>query len=341
MSFLEGFYNKEGGCGCGADTATAESKRPKFWIEFRTFDDGMHHANEKAPTTGSFPQFTRLPTELRLKIWEYLVQPRIVVACCLERDGRLPERRAQLRKRTALDPTDNYSDDGCGGIANGSCSPVLLRINREARGVGLRFYELTFSWRISKLLSDTPVSQPARVWFNFALDALYLTGELEAFDAYGFNSPMVYFLRPEDTRRVRHVACAFAELGYPQLESDQIFGCLWHVADRFRAAERLLLALSPGEEEVAHCRFAAAAAEAAVAKGSSKDEDAACVVRLTDEDNVMQKIWEGWMGSMSGRGARDDRSQLVDKKMVLVREESLAEVIAGSLNAEPAVARCA
>ncbi len=321
MSFSEGPYittNEGGGYGGAADKACEESGQPKFWIEFRTFDDGLHSTDEGAEAaSASFPQFASLPPELRLKIWEYLVQPRIVVACCLERDGRLPERRAQLRKRTAGESTDGYSDDRRGGITNGSCSPVLLRISREARSVGLRFYELTFSWRISKLLSDTPVSQPARVWFNFALDALYLTGELEAFDAYGFNSPMVYFLRPEDTRRVRHVACAFAELGYPQLESDQIFGCLWHVADRFRAAERLLLALSPGEEEVAHCKFAASQAEKTR------------IVTLTDEDNVMQKIWEGWMGSVSGRGARNDRTQLVDKKMVLVREESLADVIAG------------
>ncbi|OAA59266.1 Protein kinase-like domain protein [Cordyceps fumosorosea ARSEF 2679] len=333
ISFLEEEgCNARGGGGYGAGAAAAaaattseESGRPKFWIEFRTFDDGMHTTEETSSSStpaASFPQFVRLPPELRLKIWEYLVRPRIVVACCLERDGRLPERRAQLRKRTAGESTTTDGHDDDGGIANGSCSPVLLRINREARSVGLRFYELTFSWRISKLLSDTPVSQPARVWFNFALDALYLTGELEAFDAYGFNSPMVYFLRPEDTRRVRHVACAFAELGYPRLESDQIFGCLWHVADRFRAAERLLLALGPGEEEVAHCKKLAASKSS-----SSCGREAGCVLTLTDEDNVMQKIWEGWMGTVRGRHVQDDRTQLVDKKMVLVREESLADVI--------------
>lgn len=336
MSFLEGQTNKlrDSGNGVGAQT-----DEPKFWIEFRTFDDGMHtaagHSNTAPP---SFPQFTRLPTELRLKIWECLVQPRIVVACCLERDARLPERRAQLRNRTATQEEDNnsYKCNGTSGgmTSNGSCSPVLLRINHEARSVGLRFYELTFSWRISKLLSDTPVSQPARVWFNFALDGLYLTGELEAFDAYGFNSPMVYFLRPEDTGRVRHVACAFAELGYPQLESDQIFGCLWHVADRFRAAERLLVAICPGEEEVAHCKFGGARAvgdgETAMARKNNACGGGATVRLLTEEDNIMQKIWEGWMGSVRGIGKRDDRSQLVDKKMVLVREESLATVIAGS-----------
>jgi hypothetical protein len=150
------------------------------------------------------------------------------------------------------------------------------------------------------------------VWFNYALDALYLTGELEAFDAYGFNSPMVYFLRNEDTRRVRHVACAFAELGYPKLESDQIFGCLWHVADRFRRASRLLLAVSFKNE--------GQNGEGAVENEGGDKE----VVKL-GADNVMQKIWDGWMGGVRGMGGHGQ--EMVDKKMVLVREESLLDAI--------------
>ncbi|KAK3186098.1 hypothetical protein K4F52_005088 [Lecanicillium sp. MT-2017a] len=276
------------------------SPNPKFWLEFRTFDDGLHPVTTPtlAPPFRTFPQFAQLPAELRLKIWEYLVQPRIVVACCLERDHRLAERKAQLAQRSG-------SDDA---------SPVLLRISREARAVGLQHYERTFGWRISKLLSDTPVSRPAGVWFNYALDALYLTGELEAFDAYGFNSPMVYFLRSEDTRRVRHVACTFAELGYPRLESDQIFGCLWHVADRFRRASRLLLAVSLGAGD------GDGVVEVENESGGRE------TVRL-GADNVMQKIWDGLMGGVRGMGG--DAEEMVDKKMVLVREEDLAEAMFG------------
>lgn len=263
-----------------------QSSNPKFWLEFGTFDDGLPPLADTAltPPFDEFPQFAQLPAELRLKIWTYLIQPRIVVASCLQRDDRLAHRQHELQRRT-----------------HGTAAPVLLRVNHEARHLALGHYEQTFGWRISRLLSDTPVSRPPLVWFNFAMDALYLTGELEAYDEYGFNSPMVYFLRREDTRRVRHVACAFAELGYPRQESDQIFGCLWHVADRFQGVKRLLLTVGEGDE--------------AEMRGSL----------LRSTDNVMQKIWNGWMG-----GTTVTSSSMADKQMLLVREEDLAEVIAAS-----------
>ncbi|KAK7415823.1 hypothetical protein QQX98_005605 [Neonectria punicea] len=262
-----------------------QSPNPRFWLEFRTFDDGFSSpaaATTVTPTLTAFPQFVMLPPELRLRIWSCLIQPRIIIACCLQCDERLPQRRQELDSRTHCD-----------------AAPVLLHVNRESRYLALQHYELSFSWRISKLLSDTPVSRPARVWFNFALDTIYLRGELEAYDSYGFNSPMVYFMRREDTRRVRHVACAFAELGYPQQESDQIFGCLWHVVDGFASVERLLMTVDDGDEEGV--------------RGS----------KLLSPDNVMQKIWSGWLG-----GSTATSSRMADKQMMLVREEELAGFVA-------------
>lgn len=270
-----------------SDYEDEQSPNPRFWLEFRTFDDGMtcplSGASPIAAEPVSFPQFSRLPPEIRFQIWNYMVQPRIVVASCLQQAESLSERRKELHAR-----------------ASGSAVPALLQVNHETRELALKHYELTFSWRISKLLSDTPVSRPARVWFNFELDALFLTGELEAYDTYGFNSPMVYFLRREDTRRVRHIACAFRELGYPDQESDQIFGCLWHVVDRFPGVDRLLLTVGEGDEE---------------AIGSS--------VTLGSTDNMMQKIWNGWMC-----GTTVTSSKMADKQMLLVREDGLAEFIA-------------
>jgi hypothetical protein len=142
------------------------------------------------------------------------------------------------------------------------------------------------------------------VWFNFALDALYLTGELEAYDSYGFNSPMVYFLRRDDARRVRHVASPFRELHYPYQESDQIFGCLWHVVDRFHAAPRLLLTVNAADEQ----RWCA-------------EEFAGCMALRPN--NIIQKIWNGWICGSTVTG-----STLANKQMLLVREEDLAEFIA-------------
>lgn len=278
------------------DLECEQSPNPKFWLSFRTFDDGFRNPHSPtlsaappppspSPAPATFPQFARLPPEIRWKIWGNLIRPRIVVACCLQRDDTLDSRRRELDGRTTQGP---------------GAAPVLLHVNRESRHLALRHYELTFSWRISKLLSDTPVSRPARVWFNFALDALFLTGELEAFDSYGFNTPMVYFLRREDTYRVRHVACDFKKVGYPDQESDQVFGCLWHVVDRFPGVDRLLLTVAEGDEEVIG---------GAMALGSP--------------NNVMQKIWSGWMA-----GTTVTSSKMADKQMLLVREDGLAEFIA-------------
>lgn len=268
-------------------TEDEQSPNPRFWLEFRTFDDGLSTSpamiSSPSNTLTTFPQFTLLPPELRLRIWSELVQPRIIVACCLQRDEYLPQRRRNLDS-----------------ISRGTATPVLLHVNRESRYLALQHYETAFSWRISKLLSDTPVSAPARVWFNFALDAVYLTGELEAYDSYGFNSPMVYFLRREDTRRVLHIACPFAELGYPRQESDQVFGCLWHVVDGFPAAKRLLLTVGEGDEEGV--------------RGS----------KLLSTDNVMQKIWSGWLGGST----TETSSRMADKKMLLLREEDLVGFVA-------------
>ncbi|KAH7321055.1 major facilitator superfamily domain-containing protein [Stachybotrys elegans] len=269
-----------------SDSSDEQSPDPKLWLEFRTFDDGFSNptpTTNGTPRLTTFPLFARLPAELRIKIWSHLVQPRIVVVSCLQRDEQLAQRRRELDDRT-----------------HAANTPALLHVNREARDVGLRHYELTFSWKVSKLLSDTPTSQPAQVWFNYDMDTLYLTGELEAHDSYGFNSPMVYFLRREDTRRVKHIACAFAELGYPEQESDQIFGCLWHVVDRFQGVERLLLAVRDADEvQIKGCL-------------------------LPSTDNVMQKIWNGWMC-----GTTITNTTMANKQMLLVKEQDMAEFIAG------------
>src|SRR5205823_1606199 len=77
------------------------------------------------------------------------------------------------------------------------------------------------------------ISSPPRTWFNFALDAVYLLGELEPCDSFGFNSPMTYFIPSQTTRRVRKVAVSFGALRYGETGGQQIFGTLFHVVDRF------------------------------------------------------------------------------------------------------------
>ena len=281
------------------------SDHPQFRLEFRCFDDGIlpPQSDEESltpPTTApaTFPAFQSLPLELRREIWSYLIQPRVIVVGCIKQDILYAEQMTELR-----------------GRENGSIIPVLLHVNREARNFALQHYELAFSWRISPLLSRTPVSCPARVYFNFDLDGLYLMGELETYDDDGVNNSMVYFLRREDTRRVKNIACAILDTGYPELSRDQVFGCLWHVVDTFRGSERLLLGVNRSDGEY-------------LARQEEKwdriiGRDAGVAM---GEDNEVQNIWNGWMGGMTVTGGT-----MADKKMIMVKETELAEAMRNNL----------
>ncbi|KAG7285181.1 hypothetical protein NEMBOFW57_009802 [Staphylotrichum longicolle] len=241
-----------------------QDEKTEFWLEFQVMHDGLELAPDNDDNTSTttnnnakFTLFAALPTELRLKIWECLIQPRIVIAACL--DSRFQdEKRAQLARRPKRPPV-----------------PVLLHVNHESRALALRHYEPAFAWKIPHRLlgPDTgvlPASRDARVWFNFRRDALFLLGELEPYDQHGFNSPMVYFLRRADTTRVRHVACAFEELHLSLYEADQVFGSLFHVIDMFPAARRLLITTTPRDAETRHLVLPAA-------------------------ENVVQKLWSAFM----------------------------------------------
>jgi hypothetical protein len=139
------------------------------------------------------------------------------------------------------------------------------------------------------------------VWFNFALDTLFFLGELEPFDRYGFSFPAVYFLRREDTARVRHVACAFEELGLGggdgQRESEHVFSCLFHVVDRCPASPRLLISCTPRDLEVRQDFLPAS-------------------------DNVVQKLWWAWIN-----GTSVVTSSLAEKQILMVREGDLGSLM--------------
>ncbi|KAK3387148.1 hypothetical protein B0H63DRAFT_150901 [Podospora didyma] len=274
-------------------------EKTKFWLEFQVVSDGLEEggtASTATPTatatairadcgsdTTSFTCFGALPPELRLKIWECLIQPRIVLAACF--DSRFKDRkRAQLESRPCRPSV-----------------PVLLQVCHESRTLALRHYELSFSWKLPHRLASSeagalPAHGEARVWFNFRQDALLLLGELEPFDQYGFNSPMVYFLRKEDTRRVRHVACAFEEMHLGIYESEQIFGSLFHIVDRFPAAQRLLVTITPHDLEVRH-------------------------LVLPSADNAIQKLWWAWINGTT------IASSLANTQILMIREDDLASFI--------------
>ncbi|ROW04091.1 hypothetical protein VSDG_01145 [Cytospora chrysosperma] len=267
-----------------------EVEEKTFWLEFQVCSDGHYatpaeqqhqaaQAGSKPPST--FTCFGDLPPELRLKVWEHLLQPRIVIAACFDEECA-QEKRAQLARRARCPP-----------------APVLLHISHETRQLALKHYEPAFSWRVPSILAR-PRSCEARVWFNFRQDTLLLLGELEPYDSSNINAPMVYFLNRADTHRVRHVACAFEELHFGEIESEQIFGCLFHIIDAFPGAERLLIT-STGKDLQTHTMIGCLPCPA---------------------DNVVQKIWWGWIN-----GTSVVTSRLRDKQILMVMEDGLAEFV--------------
>ncbi|KAI0860298.1 hypothetical protein F4860DRAFT_226038 [Xylaria cubensis] len=318
--------------------------RPTFWLEFRLLSDGLQTSTvHSMPLTAwherntpVFSLFSALPTELRLKVWEYLIAPRIVGIACLCLDDGTSSVEVQREEIWGPHP------------AIKPAVPVLLHINRETRALALRHYELSFEWKVPRVLagadmhppvpSRSPIlapppslpaampespaagssqptndssslshissyhdlldpsppsstsgvggerrtgvveaagensttsngstttssigkgtsstifsperrtSSPPRTWFNFALDAVYLLGELEPCDSFGFNSPMTYFIPSQTARRVRKAAVSFSALRYGGTGGQQIFGALFHVVDRFPP--------SPDDGEVLVC----------------------------------------------------------------------------------------
>lgn len=283
-----------------------EDESPRFWLQFQVCSDGLGHdiKDTEDYASSSFHHFPHLPPELRLQIWKSLIQPRVVIAACIS-PGLAKHKAAQLARRPRR-PT----------------VPVLLHVCRETRALALQHYEMAFSWKVPQGLSPSPADSAAadrgdaRIWFNFARDALLLLGELEPLDRWGFSSPMVYFLRREDTRRVRHVACALEELrlggsgssdgggggafSSPAVSEEHVFGCLFHVVDRFPGAKRLLISCTPWDTD-----------------GTRRN------LVLPAHDNVVQKLWSAWIN-----GTSVATSSLSDTQILMVREEDLSSFIA-------------
>ncbi|KAI1106736.1 hypothetical protein F4804DRAFT_299690, partial [Jackrogersella minutella] len=232
-------------------------QRPRFRLEFRIVHDGLSTRAAQALTAagshahnGQFTLFPNLPPELRLKIWEYLIAPRIVAVACLDAEAPPPEEEPE-------EPWTSFPELS---PSPPSAVPVLLFVNQESRALALKHYEPAFSWKVPHVLlynnghddgggGGSRWSRP-RVWFSFARDAVYLIGELEPCDSYGFNSPTAYFLGREEALRVRRLAVAFAALRYGGSGSQHIFGALFHVVDRFArvAGGKVLVAVAPRDE---------------------------------------------------------------------------------------------
>ncbi|KAI1139497.1 hypothetical protein F5Y05DRAFT_324728 [Hypoxylon sp. FL0543] len=320
---------------------TSPPQRPRFRLEFRVVSDGLETAKAQElnqaridahghDSGDKFTCFPNLPAELRLKIWEYLLTPRIVAIACLDAEAPPPDEEPE-------EPWTSFPELE---VPRPPAVPVLLLINRETRALALKRYSPAFAWKVPYVLlhNDSPFSSSSsppsvsastwsrpRAWFDYARDAVYLLGELEPCDSYGFNSPMAYFLDREEALRVRRLAVAFAALRYGESGSQHIFGALFHVVDRFaRLDGNVLVAVAP-RDELTHALMGGEAP--LVPPGDVDGEDGEegegrGETNMGDEVNFVQRIWRDWY-----RGTLVT-SSLASVQFELVRESDLPQHIA-------------
>jgi hypothetical protein len=86
----------------------------------------------------SFPQFVKLPVEIRTFIWQLTLQPRVVAIDFLQARG----------------------------FGASVSIPVSLQVNQDSRAAMLPFYPLCFGNLV----------HPPQIRFNFSLDTLYIQG---------------------------------------------------------------------------------------------------------------------------------------------------------------------
>jgi hypothetical protein len=189
-------------------------------------------------------------------------------------------------------------------------------------------------------------SSPARTWFNFALDAVYLVGELEPYDGFGVGTPMPYFVSARTTRRVRKTALAFAALRFGAAGTQQILGTLFHVVDRFApAGGDVLLCVTDRDEHT----NALLGNETPLLFGDDGDGNNDDYVgdggngalggvsgrrrRPTDGDNMVQKIWRQWYGEAVAA------SPLSKIRFALISEDELARNVYNFMLPPPAKQR--
>ncbi|KAI1354336.1 hypothetical protein F5Y01DRAFT_13773 [Xylaria sp. FL0043] len=396
---------------------------PTFWLEFRLLSDGLetstvqslHLTKWHKANNPYFHFFPALPPELRLKVWEYLIVPRIVGIACLYLEDGASSVEIQRDELWGSHPFIRPS------------VPVLLHVNRETRTLALKHYELSFEWKVPRVLAgadlhppvplrspilSTPTpppitsqsippltqtlqpateppggtlshmssyhdlldpspepstsssitgrgtrgtesatrperrtSSPPRTWFNFALDAVYLLGELEPCDSFGFNSPMTYFIPSQTARRVRKTAVSFGALRYGETGGQQIFGALFHVVDRFDRDQEEILVCVTERDEWTHAMMGNETAlvgdddgggdGGGRGGGGGGDGGASAGGTVSGNGNsapvnVVQKIWRDWY-----RGAIVT-SPLANLRFSLIREKDLEKHVYDFMVASPA-----
>ncbi len=118
--------------------------------------------------------------------------------------------------------------------------PALLHRLSESKQVALKHYDLAFSWKIPHRLASSesgPDQREAKVWFNFKQDASAPAGRTGTVRLVRLQLAVVYFLRKEDTRRVKQYRLQSSRSCISASTSpSKFFGSLLSTLDRFPAS---------------------------------------------------------------------------------------------------------
>jgi hypothetical protein len=107
----------------------------------------------------TFPYFGELPSELRIKIWSYI--------CFHPRNVDI-----HTENLGTIRVCDDVHFNAYKFLSHFCSHPAILHVCREARGEGLKYYQLEFG--TSHYFSIVNISTPPRIYVNFSCDRLCL-----------------------------------------------------------------------------------------------------------------------------------------------------------------------
>lgn len=136
------------------------------------------------PPLTRFTLFSKLPRELRIKIWQFAArEPRIVEVCQLQRAQHISQ---------GIGDDDDFELTYSKAFYSPGTIPAILHINRESRLIALEHYTLSFPHG----------AHPAKIYYNPSVDMLYFPG-------WSFEYPIAPFVDsapPEVKDSIRRIA---------------------------------------------------------------------------------------------------------------------------------------
>lgn len=257
-----------------------------------------------------FPNFPRLPKELRDAIWEFAVlEPRVV-----------PLRRRRLR----ADSEEEVNPDRNLGLWGFKCDlppPSILFVNRESHEVASRYYSKAFP-----CIRYNHTSIPETI-FDFERDTLYLDGYWTLQIQWRPSE-----VEREEREKVKHLAVLSIRNGDSCFAEELGEGECWVESERWLA---YFMAYFPNIKDVTHVLESVDAPK--YEEGFTSEEMA--TLTFTDEPNphmdlnAALEIFEN-KNDIPGRTAIPDHPRLLTLDLELLKQRRLECVPPGYLPPE-------